>query len=137
MTNIRRMQLAAAGASTSDWDVSGSLWGCGANSGDDAGMIGDNTETDRSSPVQVKTGVTNWVKVQAGYEHVIGLTANGDLYAWGSHANGRSTHSDRRSSPMLISGAVGSGGWSVFSTNKNSFFSIFKKHFFAAKKVKK
>ena len=68
----------------------GTVWGVGDNS---YGMLGDGTNTSSNSPVQVminkNTPLTNIVKISVGYYHVLAITKDGDLYAWGSNSNGQ------------------------------------------------
>ena len=45
-------------------------------------QVGDGTDIDKMSPVQIMSDVTD---VEAGLEHVIVLKTNGDVYGWGSN----------------------------------------------------
>ena len=65
-------------------------WGGNAN-----GQLGDNTTTQRNTPVRVAapqnapTGLT-WVQVSAGWDNTsFGLASDGNLYSWGNNANGQ------------------------------------------------
>ena len=60
--------------------TSGSAWAWGCNSG---GRLGDNSTTNRSSPVSVVGGFTNWCQVSAGLQHTVGIRSNGTAWAWG------------------------------------------------------
>ena len=53
----------------------GTLWTWGLNQ---YGTLGDNTTTNRSSPVQTTTYGTNWKQVFCGYHHTAAVT-NGDI----------------------------------------------------------
>jgi alpha-tubulin suppressor-like RCC1 family protein len=59
-------------------------WGSGAS-----GRLGTNTTTDRSSPVSVVGGFTDWCQVSAGGDHSLGVRTNGTLWAWGTSGAGR------------------------------------------------
>jgi alpha-tubulin suppressor-like RCC1 family protein len=48
----------------------GTAWGWGKNT---AGKIGDNTTVDKSSPVSVVGGFTDWCQVSTGYFHSLGI----------------------------------------------------------------
>ena len=119
MPNTRRMQMASAGTGGAGFfDVSGNLWGSGRGEK----ILGDNTYTDKSSPVQIKADVTNWAEVYPMTDGTVGITATGDIYTWGSGKS--STRAGAVSSPVLISGEAGSGGWSALSANGDSWSAI-------------
>ena len=59
-------------------------WGAGAN-----GRLGDNTIVNKSSPVAVVGGFTDWVQVSAGGDHTAALRANGTAWGWGFNTSGR------------------------------------------------
>jgi alpha-tubulin suppressor-like RCC1 family protein len=62
------------------------VWCWGA---DDFGQLGDGgTNTDRSTPVQVATGGTDWVQVSAGQAHTCARRRSGILLCWGSDGQG-------------------------------------------------
>jgi alpha-tubulin suppressor-like RCC1 family protein len=58
-------------------------WGCGAN-----GRLGDNTSVNKSSPVSVVGGFTDWFQI-AGGDHSLGLRQNGTIWGWGPNVAGR------------------------------------------------
>ena len=60
----------------------GTLWTWGANY---YGQLGDNTTTNRSSPVQTVTFGTNWKQVACGYEHMSAIKTDGTLWSWGGN----------------------------------------------------
>jgi alpha-tubulin suppressor-like RCC1 family protein len=61
------------------------LWLWGSNS---YGKLGDNTGTDRSSPVQTITGGANWKQVACGREHTAAVKTDGTLWLWGENTFG-------------------------------------------------
>ena len=63
----------------------GTLWMWGSNT---SGKLGDNTGTNRSSPVQTVTFATNWKQVCCGANHVAEIKTDGTLWCWGTNANG-------------------------------------------------
>jgi len=78
-------------------------WGNNTN-----GRLGDDTTTERSSPVTVVGSITNWASVSAGAIHSLGVTDSGIAYAWGNNGNGRlgdDTITDR-SSPVTVIGGI-------------------------------
>jgi len=64
----------------------GAAWAWGRNS---YGQLGDNCTINRSSPVLVVGGFTDWCQVAAGGCHNIGLRTNGTIWAWGHNSYGR------------------------------------------------
>jgi hypothetical protein len=95
---------------TIDFDTSFSIkssityaWGRNGN-----GRLGDGTTTNRSSPVTVVGGITNWAQVSAGESHSIGLTDAGVLYAWGGNVIGQlgDGTTTARSSPVTVVGGI-------------------------------
>lgn len=87
----------------------GKIYSWGSNS---SGQLGDGTTTGRSSPVLIAGGITNWVDVVASQlSAAFGLTADGNLYAWGSNSGvpwGALGVGDvvDRSSPTLVVGNI-------------------------------
>jgi alpha-tubulin suppressor-like RCC1 family protein len=77
-------------------------WGLGG-----FGRLGDGTAVNRSSPVSVVGGFTDWIQVSAGYFHSLGVRANGTAWAWGYGSFGRlgdGTVVDRSSPVSVIGG---------------------------------
>jgi alpha-tubulin suppressor-like RCC1 family protein len=83
--------------------TNGTIWGWGYNT---CGRVGDNTVTNRASPVQVCGGFTDWCQVSAGLCHSMGVRLDGTVWAWGANGygqlgNGTTTPS---SSPVSVVG---------------------------------
>ena len=78
-------------------------WGC-----NNSGHLGDGTTANRSSPVTVVGGITNWAQVSAGNNHSLGITATGVAYAWGVNSSGRLGDNTvtNRSSPVTVVGGI-------------------------------
>jgi alpha-tubulin suppressor-like RCC1 family protein len=78
------------------------------------GQIGDGIRTNRSSPVTVVGGITNWSQISVGSDHNLALTDTGVLYAWGTNfgrlGDGTTTY---RSSPVTVVGGITS--WNQIS----------------------
>ncbi len=83
----------------------GSAWSWGSAN---AGQVGDNTATSRSSPVSV-VGAHSFDKIYAGNSVSFGIKANdGSLWAWGSGAQAllaQNTTLVNRSSPVSVVGS--------------------------------
>ncbi len=63
----------------------GAVFAWGANSD---GQLGDNTTTQRKTPVQV-SGISEVVAVATGARHSLALTSGGVLWVWGDNAYGQ------------------------------------------------
>ena len=97
------VQISAGYRHTAAIRANGQAWAWGYNI---SGHLGDSTTSNRSSPVSVVGGFTNWVQISAGDKHTAAIRANGQAWAWGSNSNGRlgdGTTSDR-SSPVSVVG---------------------------------
>jgi alpha-tubulin suppressor-like RCC1 family protein len=102
--------------------ASGIAYGWGRNS---SGQLGDGTTTNRSSPVIVVGGITNWVQLSAGGGHSLGLTATGIVYAWGANNYGRlgDGTTTSRSSPVTVVGGI--TNWSQVSAGGDHNLGLF------------
>ncbi len=63
----------------------GTVWGWGYNG---SGQLGDGTNTNRSTPVQV-TNLSGVVAVSAGNHHSLALKSDGTVWAWGNNYYGQ------------------------------------------------
>jgi alpha-tubulin suppressor-like RCC1 family protein len=83
--------------------TNGTVWAWGSGT---RGRLGTNETINRSSPVSVVGGFTDWCQVSAGYEHSLGLRTNGTAWAWGAGSNGRLGTNETldRSSPVSVVG---------------------------------
>jgi alpha-tubulin suppressor-like RCC1 family protein len=66
--------------------ANGTAWGWGNNSN---GRLGDNSTVDKSSPVLVAGGFTDWTQVSAGNAHSLGVRLDGTAWAWGCNNFGQ------------------------------------------------
>jgi hypothetical protein len=80
------------------------------------GRLGDGTQINKSSPVTVVGGITNWSQVNAGGAHNLGVTDTGIIYAWGDGFAGRLGDNTAvgKLSPVTVVGGITS--WSQVST---------------------
>ena len=79
-------QVACTGYHTAAIKTDGTLWTWGWNQ---YGQLGDNTRTDRSSPIQTIAGGTNWKQISCGYRHTSAIKTDGTLWTWGSNGSGQ------------------------------------------------
>ena len=83
----------------------GTAWGWGYNV---CGAVGDNTAVNRSSPVSVVGGYTDWCGISSGCLHTAGIRQNGTIWFWGYGNLGRLGDNcgtlTNRSSPVSVVG---------------------------------
>jgi len=96
-------------------------WGIGSD-----GRLGDGTTVNKSSPVSVIGGFTNWCQVSAGQNHSLGVRQNGLVWAWGNNTNGQlgNNTTTNRSSPVSAIG--GFTDWWEISAGSNFSLAIRK-----------
>jgi alpha-tubulin suppressor-like RCC1 family protein len=83
--------------------TNGTAWAWGEGS---AGRLGDNTTVDKSSPVSVVGGFTDWCQVSAGTNHSLGVRTGGTAWAWGYNLRGQlgNNSTTATSSPVSVLG---------------------------------
>jgi alpha-tubulin suppressor-like RCC1 family protein len=90
-------QVACGYLHTAAIKTDGTLWTWGNN---DGGALGDNTATNRSTPVTTFAGGTTWKQVSCGNGNTAAIKTDGSLWTWGvgnsgslgaAGASGRST----------------------------------------------
>ena len=64
----------------------GTLWTWGHNY---YGQLGDNTTTNKSSPVQTISAGTDWKQVSCGLFHTSAIKTDGTLWTWGRNGYGQ------------------------------------------------
>lgn len=62
------------------------LWLWGRNT---YGQLGDNTTTNRSSPIQITGGGNTWSQVTSGGSHTAAIKTDGSLWLWGQNTYGQ------------------------------------------------
>jgi alpha-tubulin suppressor-like RCC1 family protein len=95
-------QITAGGTSSFGIRTNGVLYAWGYNN---VGRLGDNTNNNKSSPVSVVGGFTDWCFIQ-NCNNTLGVRTNGTLWAWGNNNTGQlgdNTCTDR-SSPVSVVG---------------------------------
>ena len=79
-------QVSGGSNHTAAIKTDGTLWTWGRNAN---GQLGDNTIVDKSTPVQVSGGGTNWKTVSAGGNNIGAIKTDGTLWTWGQNAFGQ------------------------------------------------
>lgn len=64
----------------------GRAWGWGNNA---FGQVGDNSTTQRLTPVSILGGVKTFCRISAGNAHSLAIDKNGVAWGWGYNGNGR------------------------------------------------
>jgi alpha-tubulin suppressor-like RCC1 family protein len=64
----------------------GTLWSWGSGI---VGQLGDNTGTDKLTPVTTFAGGTNWKQVFGSIVHTVAIKTDGTLWTWGANTNGQ------------------------------------------------
>ena len=92
----------------------GTLWTWGYNA---FGELGDNTTTNKSSPVQTVAGGTNWKQISGG-SGTAAIKTDGTLWMWGYNSSGQLGTNDTtdRSSPVQT--VAGGTNWKQAFCNK-------------------
>jgi alpha-tubulin suppressor-like RCC1 family protein len=120
LTNWSTAGLMAGSSNTSvAVKTDGTLWLWGYNG---SGQVGDNTITDRSSPVQVGA-LTSWQQASAGASVTLAVKTDGTLWSWGAGTGSLGQNSAvSTSSPVQIGSLTnwfsvsGGGGHSIAIT---------------------
>jgi len=79
-------QVAGGGNHTAAIKTDGTLWIWGRGTD---GRLGNNTTTQRNTPVTTLAGGTNWKQVACGYNHTAAIKTNGTLWTWGLNSYGQ------------------------------------------------
>ena len=119
-------KLVAGGAyHTAAIKTDGTLWTWGRNN---YGQLGDNTDANKSSPVQTIAGGTNWKLVAGGSYHTSAIKTDGTLWLWGYNGYGQlgdSTVANKSSTVQTIAGGtnwklVDCGGYHTIAIRDDS-----------------
>ena len=105
-------QVSSGQVQTAAIKTDGTLWLWGSNA---SGRLGDNTITNRSSPVQTITGGTNWKQVECGYSHTAAIKNDGTLWLWGENSNGRLGDNTEYSRPSPVQTIMRGTTWKQVS----------------------
>ena len=81
----------------------GTIWSWGCNG---YGRLGDGTTVNKSSPVSVVGGYTDWSQLFAGNTFSLAIRTNGTLWSWGGYSFGKlgTNEAVNRSSPVSVVG---------------------------------
>ena len=96
--------------------TNGTAWAWGEGG---SGKLGNNGVTDRSSPISVVGGFTDWCQVSAGSPSSSGVRTNGTLWTWGCNNYGQlgDNTTVSKSSPVSVVGGL--IGWFQVAMSAN------------------
>jgi alpha-tubulin suppressor-like RCC1 family protein len=109
------VQISAGFAHTAAVRANGTAWAWGENT---YGKLGDNSTTNRSSPVSVVGGFTDWVQISAGDGHTAAIRANGTAWSWGSSSFGQLGRLNNASVSSPVSVVGGFTDWVQISAGE-------------------
>jgi len=107
-------QVSCGGGITAAIKTDGTLWTWGRNN---FGQVGDNTITNRSSPVQTIAYGTNWKQVSCGYDYTTAIKTDGTLWTWGKNYKGVLGDNTIISRSSPIQTIAGGNSWIDVSAN--------------------
>ena len=121
--------IAAGGSHSLALKTDGSVWAWGGNW---YGQLGDNSTTDRHTPIQVKDSggagfLSNITAISAGDGHSLALKNDGTVWAWGDNYYGQlgDNTNSQRNTPVQVKGAGGSGYLtSITAVSAGAFFNL-------------
>lgn len=100
--------IAAGGSTSAGIKTDGTLWTWGSNS---VGMLGDGTTVNKSSPVSVAGGGTNWERIDIGSINTVAATKiDGTLWTWGNNDGGQLGSGGGATASRSSPGTVAGGG---------------------------
>ena len=95
----------------------GTLWTWGLG-GD--GQLGDNTITNKSTPVTTFAGGTNWKEVSSGYKHCAAIKTDGTLWTWGLGTYGALGDNTATNKSTPVTTFAGGTNWKQVSGSAHS-----------------
>lgn len=113
-------QVAAGWHNTAAIKTDGTLWTWGYNA---YGQLGNNTRTDKASPIQTISGGTNWKQVACGYG-IAAIKTDGTLWLTGRNFVGQigdNTIADKSSPVQTVTGGT---NWKQVSQTTSSTLAI-------------
>ena len=91
----------------------GTLWTWGQNL---FGTLGDNTGTDRSTPVTTFAGGTNWKQVSCGTQYDMAIKTDGTLWTWGRNSYGQLGDNTTTNQTTPVTTFAGGTNWKQVSS---------------------
>ena len=98
-------QIASGFTHTHTIDKNGIIWGWGRNT---TGQIGDNTTTNKLTPVSILGQTKTFCKIDTGQCHTVAIDKNGRAWGWGNNNFGQTgdNSTTQRNTPVSVLGAT-------------------------------
>jgi alpha-tubulin suppressor-like RCC1 family protein len=81
-------------------DKNGKVWGWGFNGN---GQLGDNSITQRNTPVSVLGATKTFCQISAGGSHTVAIDKNGQIWGWGNNTTGQLGNNSTKSARTPVS----------------------------------
>ena len=120
-TNWKQIGLGNACAHSAAIKTDGTLWVWGFNP---TGQLGDNTTTNRVTPITTFSGGTNWKQVSAGYRHTAAIKTDGTLWTWGRNLDGECGNNTVAQRNTPITTFAGGTNWKQVSCGRDHTVAI-------------
>jgi len=114
-------QVYSGEGSTGGVKTDNTLWMWGRNN---YGQLGDNTITNRNSPIQTVSGTTNWTQVSTGGMQSGGIKTDGTLWIWGRNNFGQLGNNTLTNVSSPIQTVSGGTNWRQLSLGRNQSAAI-------------
>ena len=114
-------QVSAGYNVTAAIKTDGTLWTWG---GGGSGRLGDNTTTNKLTPVTTFAGGTNWKQVSVGNAQCAAIKTDGTLWTWGSGSNGRLGTNDTTQRLTPVTTFAGGTNWKQVSSGSSKCAAI-------------
>ena len=107
-------QVSSGYSYTAAIKTDGTLWTWGNGT---EGRLGDNTTTNKSTPVTTFAGGTNWKQVSVGYRHCAAIKTDGTLWTWGQGTSGQLGNNAVTNKSTPVTTFAGGTNWKQVSAS--------------------
>jgi alpha-tubulin suppressor-like RCC1 family protein len=104
--------LSAGTQHTAAIKTDGTLWTWGFG---EHAALGDNTITNRSTPITTLSGGSSWKQVSAGDRHTAAIKTDGTLWTWGTGSSGQLGTNDTTTRSTPVTTFAGGTNWKQVS----------------------
>jgi len=111
-SNWKQVSGSFQGNITAAIKTDGTLWTWGRNN---QGQLGDNTTTNRSTPVTTFAGGSNWKQVSCGGYFISAIKTDGTLWTWGFNSSGQLGDNTTTTRSTPVTTFAGGSNWKQVS----------------------